>query len=105
MRIAFWGKFVGAVITVYGVLIALQGLFTTLVGVIPGILAYLVGRSIYFSAGHAKAFIYSKGKRVMEVGDILRFAARSFLLIGVIMIIFIVFYGMYLIIAWNYLNG
>lgn len=99
-RIAFWGKLVGVVISVYGIVVAFQGLISSWVGGIPGVLAILVGSFIFSTAEHAKKYMDSKGHIPQEIHELLKFIGKSFLFLGIIVCIFILFYGMYLIIEW-----
>lgn len=99
-RIAFWGKIVGVVISVYGIVVVIQGLLTSIVGAIPGVLAILVGSFIFSTAEHAKKYIGSKGKLSPEIHELLKFIGKSFLFLGIIVCIFILSYGIYVIAEW-----
>lgn len=101
-RISFWGRLVGCITIIYGVIVALQGLFTSIIGALPGILAIFIGRFIYYSGAQAKALLQAKGKNLYAVDMLLNYMGLAFMLIGIIMGIFVISSGLLLLIVWLY---
>ncbi|MBO1001928.1 DUF5362 family protein [Pseudogracilibacillus auburnensis] len=91
-RISFWGRFLGAVIGIAGVIVAIQGLFTTVIGVIPGLVTLLLAHFIFHSGARANKFLKSERHDVKALDELLNNVSYFLLINGILLITSIIFY-------------
>ena len=87
---------------IYGSLLAIDGFFGSFVGSLPGILAIFIGNFIRYTGMHAKELIHAKHRQHLIGDHLLKYMGQSFLLFGITMITFIVFYGLNIAVLWLY---
>ncbi len=87
-RIAFWGRFIGIVTMILGVLSALGGLFAFVIGAIPGVISVITGYFLYKSGSEAAMHLQSSDKD--RIDDVLEFYSKYLLIQGILLIIAIV---------------
>jgi len=98
-RISIWGRVIGAIAFVYGIVTTVTGLFAYLIGAIPGIFTILIGRYLYLTGKEAKKILQGHGNREYNVKQILTHYSYLVMTIGIMIIIVVFFY----IIFFSYL--
>lgn len=86
-RISSWGKFVGILMIIVGVLTAISGLFAFIVGAIPGVIMIIMAVYIYKSAKSADEYLHAEDGEALY--RLLDYYGRFLLLSGIIYIIYI----------------
>jgi hypothetical protein len=89
-RIAFWGRFMGIVTMIFGVISAIGGLFCFVVGAIPGILSIITGYFIFKSGSEAALYLNSPEEE--RITGILDYYSKYLFLQGILLIIALVIF-------------
>lgn len=80
--------------TIVGAFLAIRGLATTIVDVIPGIITILLGQFIFSTGRHAKQLFSKRDKE--SINRLLRSYSNFLLTNGIVMTIVIIFYIIFL---------
>ena len=99
-RISFWGRFLGFVTGIFGSIVALYGLFTSLIGAIPGLITILFSRYLFNVGFQAKKVLESDRKDFHALDLLFNYFSKYLLLNGILVSIVLLFYIIfYLVIA------
>ena len=89
--------FLGGLILFFGIITAFQGLITNVIGVIPGIFAIIIGRLIFNTGIQARNILKSKNEKTDIINIILKEISLSFKAVGILIGIFIISYGSFIL--------
>ena len=65
-RIATWGKFVGIITMIFGILSAIMGIFAFVIGAIPGLFMAWIGYLMYKTGQESAKFLESPSEEYAE---------------------------------------
>lgn len=99
-RVSIWGRMIGSLLILYGIYLSIQGLYSYIIGAMPGVAAIIIGKYIYDTGKESQEFIKSKGKNVSSVHNMMRSISLTLLVIGILMII--VLYVLFFLISLYY---
>lgn len=95
-RISLWGKVLGILMMITGVLSALGGIFAFVVGAIPGLVTAFMGYLLFKTGKDAGAFLESNSEEAL--GSLLDNYAKYLLINGILLIVsFVVILLLFLI--------
>lgn len=101
-RVKLWGGIIGILFIFYGIFLFIQGLFSYVIGALPGVAAILMGKYIHDTRKEAQEIIQSKGNTVRAVDNMMRYISLFLLLAGILTIMIIVLYVLFLMINMYY---
>lgn len=93
---------IGTLLILYGVYLSIEGLFSYIIGAMPGVAAIMMGKYIYDTGQRAQEFIQSNGKNIQPVHHMMRSMSLALLVIGILMIMLIVLYVLFFVISLYY---
>jgi len=101
-RVGLWGRLVGSVLVVYGGILVIQGIFIYVAAAVPGVITIMMGRYIHESGKEAQEILRSNGKNIGAVDYLLKNLSLFLLLTGILMLLAIILYSSYFIMALFY---
>jgi|SRR5699024_4296184 len=98
-RVSIWGNMIGSLLIIYGIYLSIQGLFSYIIGAMPGVAAIIMGKYMHNTGKEAQEFIKSKGKKVYLIDNMMRSISLTLLVVGILMFIMIVLYVLFFVIS------
>lgn len=95
-RMSFWGRLVGNIGILYGILLIIKALVSTIIGVVAGIVIILVGMLIHNIGEEAEKLVLAKGNNARSVNLILQKISRYLLILAILIFSVIAFYILYI---------
>lgn len=102
-RIKTWGKIIGVVTILYGVISIILSFFTLLLYIIPGLVSIFIGKLLY-DVGHQASLVMQSDDEsisLAQVQPILHKYSKLLMTLGIVIIFTILCYVTFFIIVYN----
>lgn len=91
-RISLWGKMVGSMTLIYGIVAIIVGMLTYYVHIIPGLVSIFLGKLLFDMGREAKKALQSTEEGENAVGKVIRSYSVFIACLGILILITIVCY-------------